>query len=227
MTGAIAPQSPALSNTEDKTMLKKNIQPEQFSDLVFEEECIKQRLFAYASGKRNGHIILYGDYGTGKSTSAKIIAETRCDDDTTGFVDIIHARDASIEMDRSLLRLSNGFNIQQMMGVNTPYAVIDEADQLSEINQHHLRAFMDNAIGCVILTTNHIHALDKGIRDRADEVEIKSLSPRAVCERANNILKAQGIVVEQSYLLRLLSTTSGSWRDVARALDDFIYSKAS
>jgi replication-associated recombination protein RarA len=165
-------------------MLNQNFQPNQFSDLVFEEECIKQRLFAYASGKRDGHIILYGDYGTGKSTAAKIIAETRCDDETAGFVDVIHARDASIEMERYLLRISNGFNIQQMMGINTPYAVIDEADQLSEINQHHLRAFMDNAIGCVILTTNHIHALDKGIRDRADEVEIKSLSPNAVCERA-------------------------------------------
>ena len=208
-------------------MLNQNFQPNQFSDLVFEEECIKQRLFAYASGKRDGHIILYGDYGTGKSTAAKIIAETRCDDETAGFVDVIHARDASIEMERYLLRISNGFNIQQMMGINTPYAVIDEADQLSEINQHHLRAFMDNAIGCVILTTNHIHALDKGIRDRADEVEIKSLSPNAVCERASDILKAQGIVVEQSFLLRLLSTTSGSWRDVARALDDFTYSKAS
>ena len=225
MTGAFAPQSPTPPNTEDNTMLNQNFQPNQFSDLVFEEECIKQRLFAYASGKRDGHIILYGDYGTGKSTAAKIIAETRCDDETTGFVDIIHARDANIEIERSLLRLSNGFNIQQMMGINTPYAVIDEADQLSEINQHHLRAFMDNAIGCVILTTNHIHALDKGIKDRADEVEIKSLSPNAVCERASDILKAQGIVVDQSYLLRLLSTTSGSWSDVARALDDFIYSK--
>ena len=130
-------------------------------------------------------------------------------------------------MQGTLFRLSNGFNIQQMMGVNTPYAVIDDADQLSETNQHHLRAFMDNSIGCVILTTNHIHALDKGIRDRADEVEIKSLTPNAVFDRANNILKAQGIVVEQSYLLRLLSTTSGSWRDAARALDDFVCSKAS
>ena len=207
-------------------MLNQHFQPKQFSDPVFEDVCVKQRLCAYASGKRDGHIILYGDYGTGKSTAAKIIAETRCDDETAGFVDVIHARDASIEMERSLLRISNGFNIQQMMGINTPYAVIDEADQLSEINQHHLRAFMDNAIGCVILTTNHIHALDKGIRDRSDEVEIKSLTPNAVFERANNILKAQGIVVEQSFLLRLLSTTSGSWRDVARALDDFVYSKA-
>ena len=207
-------------------MLNQNFQPKQFSDLGFEDVCVKQRLCAYASGKRDGHIILYGDYGTGKSTAAKIIAETRCDDETAGFVDVIHARDASIEMERYLLRISNGFNIQQMMGINTPYAVIDEADQLSEINQHHLRAFMDNAIGCVILTTNHIHALDKGIRDRSDEVEIKSLTPNAVFERANNILKAQGIVVEQSFLLRLLSTTSGSWRDVARALDDFVYSKA-
>jgi hypothetical protein len=33
-----------------------------------------------------------------------------------GFVDIIHARDANIEIERSLLRLSNGFNIQQMIG---------------------------------------------------------------------------------------------------------------
>ena len=180
-------------------MLNQNFQPNQFSDLVFEDVCVKQRLCAYASGKRDGHIILYGDYGTGKSTAAKIIAETRCDDETAGFVDVIHARDASIEMERYLLRISNGFNIQQMMGINTPYAVIDEADQLSEINQHHLRAFMDNAIGCVILTTNHIHALDKGIKDRADEVEIKSLSPRAVFERANNILKHKASLLSRVF----------------------------
>ena len=208
-------------------MLNQNFQPKRFSDLVFEQESIKQRLFAYATGKRDGHIILYGDYGTGKSTAAKITALSRCDDQTEGFVDVVHARDASIEMERFLLRLSNGFNIQQMMGVKTPYAVIDESDQLSEINQHHLRAFMDKSIGCVILTTNHIHALDRGIRDRADEIEIKNLSPNAIFERANDILKAQGMNVEHGFLLRLLSTTSGSWRDVARALDDFIYSKAS
>ena len=42
--------------------------------------------------------------------------------------------------------------------------VSDALTRIAEVNQHHLRAFMDNAIGCVILTTNHIHALDKGIR---------------------------------------------------------------
>lgn len=88
-------------------MLDQTLQPKQFSDLVFEEECIKQRLFAYASGKRDGHIILYGDYGTGKSTAAKIIALSRCDNETTSLVDVVHARDASIEMEHSLLRLSN------------------------------------------------------------------------------------------------------------------------
>ena len=86
-------------------MFNQDFQPKQFSDLVFEEECIKQRLVAYASGKRNGHIILYGDYGTGKSTAAKIIAETRCDDETAGFVDIIHARNASTEMELSLIHI--------------------------------------------------------------------------------------------------------------------------
>lgn len=55
-----------------------------------------------------------------------------------------------------------------MKGVKTLYSVIDEAVKLSDINQH-LRTFMDNAIGCVILTINHIHALDNGIRDRADD----------------------------------------------------------
>ena len=38
-------------------MLNQNFQPKQFSDLVFEDVCVKQRLCAYASGKRDGKSI--------------------------------------------------------------------------------------------------------------------------------------------------------------------------
>ena len=42
--------------------------------------------------------------------------------------------------------------------------VSDALTRIAEVNQHHLRAFMDNAIGCVILTTPMMKSLQRLVR---------------------------------------------------------------
>ena len=58
------------------TFMKKYA-PTTLDDLVFVDDDAKTRVEQYASGKRNGNIVLHGPKGTAKSTTARIIAETK------------------------------------------------------------------------------------------------------------------------------------------------------
>ena len=51
--------------------------PQTCADCVFFESAIKQELAAYAYNQLNGGVLLYGAYGTGKSTAVEMIALDR------------------------------------------------------------------------------------------------------------------------------------------------------
>ena len=53
--------------------------PTQFSDLIFEEQSVAERLAEYAANLRHRHLLLVGDYGVAKSTTAMMIAKERAD----------------------------------------------------------------------------------------------------------------------------------------------------
>jgi replication-associated recombination protein RarA len=47
--------------------------PQSFNDCYFAEPTIKQELSSYANNPLNGCLLLYGAYGTGKSTAVELI----------------------------------------------------------------------------------------------------------------------------------------------------------
>ena len=51
--------------------------PQSFNDCYFAESTIKQELSSYANNPLNGCVLLYGAYGTGKSTAVELIARDR------------------------------------------------------------------------------------------------------------------------------------------------------
>ena len=51
--------------------------PQSFNDCYFAEPTIKQELANYANTPLNGCMLLYGAYGTGKSTAVELIARDR------------------------------------------------------------------------------------------------------------------------------------------------------
>ena len=57
-------------------MFDQRYAPTQFVDLVFQSDLVRARLEKYVSGRKKGNLLLYGQFGTGKSTTSKIIAET-------------------------------------------------------------------------------------------------------------------------------------------------------
>ena len=200
--------------------MKKYV-PKTMNDLVFVDQDSKRRMDQYALGKRSGNIVLHGPKGTAKSTTARMVAESKLKSaDSTNPYCVYHAQDISVA---TIDNMWSAYRWQMLDGVKDPYVVIEEADQLSKSLQQKLRAMVDAVdYGYVILTTNHIHSLDVPLVDRCDDVEMPMANTSAWYPTAANILTAEGIKFTRKQLDALLASGNGSIRDMMRGLEDFV-----
>lgn len=111
----------------------------------------------------------------------------------------------------------------RLNGVETPYAVIEEIDQLSPKLQRKLRATVDTyAHGKVIMTTNNVHAVDGPLLDRCDVMEMPAANTDQWMDRARDIFAKEGVSITDAQLGKLLATCNGSIRDLMRTLEDYV-----
>lgn len=198
------------------TTFQNKYAPKHFDDLVFANSYSQQRLKDFAENKRHNSVILHGPYGTAKSTTARILAQSRTGDSA----DVFHASEITIKSFDGMLGRQN---LQRSMhGVELPVSVIDEIDQIDERLQFRLRRELDRdpAMGCFVFTTNKLHVVDPGLKDRCCVVEMPAIDSELWFERSKWILTQEGIVVPDDKLRSLVKTCDGSIRDLMRALED-------
>lgn len=199
--------------------------PKTFEQLVFADEAVRQHLSEYANNQRNRHLLLVGDYGMAKSTTARLIALKRLGSQIqAGNIDVYTATELADSIKSHLLRISNGWCLQKMCGVSHPLAIVDELHLLVPIaHQYRLRAFMDEAShGSFIFTANQTASIDAGIINRCDVVDIKPLTQDCVLASCQKILVSEGVVLSDAVVADLLDTTDWSWREILRALEDAV-----
>lgn len=197
-------------------------EPKAIGDLVIENERTRQRLEDYAAGDRNGHLIMHGPKGTGKSSSARVIAETRCNVD--GVQAPFWTRNAASMTAADFDAILNEWEWQRRCGVKHPVTVIEEVDKLSAHMRDLLQGFIDQygKHGQIIATSNNLDGLSHAQQDRFDQVKMPSISAEACEERARQILDAEEATVSDDHLRNMLGTTNGSWRDIGSALEDMV-----
>ena len=195
--------------------------PSTVDDLVLPDAATEKRVRQYADGKRHGNIILHGPTGTGKSTTARVIAETRNHSANSGYPVPIYNGATFAQTDFN--RIYNDWNWQRINGVEKPYVIIDEVDKLSVPLQHQLRAILDEtSIGNVILTTNHIHRLDGSLVNRCDDIELPPIHVDDWKDLISGWLAEHQIDISSDTLNAVLSTNNGTIRDLKRAVEDII-----
>ena len=118
-------------------MFNQKYLPTRFGELVFQNDIVRAKLENYASGKRKGNFLLYGPYGTGKSTAARIIAETSPKNKEALFTEDVDAINCSrFKQDSAkLVTFAMIERSWQFSGQKYPYAVLDEFDLLSKAQQ--------------------------------------------------------------------------------------------
>ena len=193
--------------------------PQTFGDLIFPDNKTKQRIWEFANNKRHNSLILHGPYGTGKTTTARMLEQMRAGDAQYGGTDFYRAHDIKLD---TFDRLASVQHIQRLAGVEMPMTIVDEIDQVDDKLQYQLRWQLDMCSdkGCFVFTTNKLHNVDDGLVDRCDVIELPAANTEHWFERARWIVDQEGARMSDKKLKELLTTCDGSIRDLMRALED-------
>lgn len=172
------------------------------------------------SGK-NGFLI-YGPYGTGKTTLAMVLPseiEKLHGTSTNPFIWLQVADDDGKVNGLAVKTMHAAAQLQNITASKFNHFVIDELDGFSKDHQKKVRSTMNIKNDNVFyFTTNDIHAIDGGIRNRCYEINLCAASANQWLPLFNRVLQDRGVSAPNaSVLLPVIESCNGSIRDIVAA----------
>ena len=208
--------------------------PHKLNEVIGQEKAMKVIRGYLKLGIENmPHLLFQGDYGTGKTTTAKCIANEL----KAHLLEVNASEEGGIDKIRDM---SRRFNLASSMydwvrdkDGNRPYygtiLLLDEAERLSEASQRALRITLEKpqthtkVIMCVNeLTTvkngSVIYKLDEGLLKRLELLKFRNLSDEDMRKIAEKVIAAEGVKIENAKLESLIQGANGRPRDLIRNL---------
>ncbi|BDT79769.1 AAA family ATPase [Polynucleobacter yangtzensis] len=209
-------------------------EPQTLNDIIFGNPESKLRIFDIVTGSDSlpssgkSAILLYGVYGTGKTTMAKMLPDA-IEKGKTGL---------EVNMPADFIACQQGFNgpqvmdlISKIIGTNSfntsglHYIIIDEVDNLTKQAQASLKSAL-NCQRCIfVLTTNNVSLLDRGMLDRCILVEMNAANDHQLLPIAHRIAKDMDLDITDNELLPTINAVNGSFRNLKRNIERLIRRK--
>ena len=182
--------------------LIEKYKPKNLSDLVLPNEKVRFLLEDIADGLVVNHLLLTGTQGAQKTTIAKLLPGFI--EGTDPFIELIKG-EADLDLAKTLRPLENIVMFGGLSSQKYQYVLFEELDKVKTILSLFWQ-MMDGWGDKVILlaTANSYMSIDKSVRSRFKVIEMEPLTPEHFLDRAQVILKSEGIHLNDAYVLKEL-----------------------
>jgi replication-associated recombination protein RarA len=198
-------------------------QPQTINEVVFGNDESRLLIEDIVSGvlpfpfEGKTGILLYGTFGTGKTTLARLLPEA-IERGQTGQPLAFDADFFGCQQGHSGTVVADTLKKQnKVLSFNDSgkhYYIFDEVDNLSKTAQAGLKTTLNSQRGTFILTTNNISQLDKGVKDRCVLVEMNAATAAEYLPLARRIASDENVVLSDTQLLAAIAGNNGSFRSV-------------
>ena len=222
-------------------VLARKWRPQRFDDVIGQQAVTRTLRNAIASGRIAQAFVFAGQRGSGKTTTARILARAlSCVNGPTAdpcgtcdaCVEIAQGRDIDVlEIDAAS---HTGIDtIREVIIDNLAFApvrnrykvfIIDEVHQLSGSSFNALLKSIEEPPPHVIfmMATTELHKIPDTILSRSQVFEFRTIPTRLITAQLRKIVDAEGITAEDAPLALIARAAEGSMRDAQSALDQVI-----
>ncbi len=221
-------------------VIARKFRPQSFADFVGQEHVTKTLMNAMASDRFPHAVLLTGPRGTGKTTTARIIAKTllcknrqeqnpcgscqSCVDITEGsHLDVIEIDGASNNGVDSIRELRETVGYMPSSGSHKVY-IIDEVHMLSTSAFNALLKTLEEPPEHIvfIFATTEVQKIPATILSRCQRFDFRNHTLGDIKQHLQTICEKESIEFEDSALLMIAKQANGSIRDSLTLLDQMI-----
>ena len=176
--------------------------PTNLNEVIYPSTAVALRIKAYAAGQLEGHVMLHGPNGTGKTTVAKLLAQS------IGGADAqLESKDMDELLGMSKLKdhMKAACSMARLTTSGKHFIVFNEFDTVKKGVSKFWTAL--DACGddvMAIITTNNPMSIDRAIRSRFDMIEMAGIPAVQALQRVQYALKSEGLSLPDAQVLHYL-----------------------
>ena len=201
--------------------------PINLNEVIYPSTAVALRIKAYAAGQLEGHVMLHGPNGTGKTTVAKLLAQS------IGGADAqLESKDMDELLGMTKLKdhMKAACSMARLTTSGKHFIVFNEFDTVKKGVSKFWTAL--DACGddvMAIITTNNPMSIDRAIRSRFDMIEMAGIPAVQALQRVQYALKSEGLSLPDAQVLHYLKQVEHlmDFRKYFKKADELIFLRDS
>lgn len=197
--------------------------PTNLNEVIYPSVAVERRIKGYGKGELEGHVMLHGPNGTGKTTVAKLLVQEIGGNgamlEQLGFEELLAKQDL------------RGYLLQSAASARLTtsgkyFLLLNEFDNAKK-GVNRLWTALDDCEGGVmaVITTNEPMDIHKSVRSRCDVIEMPGITAVAVLPRVQLALRSEGLHLPDQQVLHYLKAQERlmDLRKYFKVADDLLY----